>query len=63
MSRFVERKNLTEKKYFSGEIFYFPACFLSKTRRVFFETYTGKHDSALVTLQTKTKGAGLAPSE
>ena len=55
MSRFVGRKNLAWKIFFLGEIFYFSACFLSKTRRVFFEIYTGKHDSALVTLQTKTK--------
>ena len=54
MGRFVERKKTPRKNIFQARFFIFSPVFYPKVAE-FFETYTGKHDSALVTLQTKTK--------
>ena len=51
-------ENLAEKKYFSGEIFYFLACFLSKSRRLFI-CYTLSLYYIVYMLQSQ-KGASLS---
>ena len=55
MGRFVERKKTPRKNIFQARFFIFSPVFYPKLAEFFFEIYTGKHDSALVTLQTKTK--------